>query len=148
MSVISTKLYFVEIGWVRQKLYIFKCIILKNSEFRFSRLRKHLNRETPIYSPFAISLMHFSDKSVSYRVNDWFNFDVIDRSFSQRSNFLFQKQTKNVICFSVMTKLTAANQKPLTLWSPNLVTFVFILKTCYDQILAKLINQGDAAALF
>ena len=35
MSVISTKLYFVEIGWVRQKLYIFKCTMLKalNSDF-------------------------------------------------------------------------------------------------------------------
>ena len=30
----------------------------------------------------------------------------------------------------------------------NLVTFSFILKTCSDQILAKLINQGVAAALF
>ena len=43
--------------------------------------------------------MHFSDESVSYHVNDRFNFEVTDRSFSQRSNFLFQKQTKNVICF-------------------------------------------------
>ena len=35
MSVISTKLYFVEIGWIRQKLYIFKCTMLKtpNSDF-------------------------------------------------------------------------------------------------------------------
>ena len=29
-----------------------------------------VNRETPIYPPFAISLMHFSDKSKSYHVND------------------------------------------------------------------------------
>ena len=35
MSVISTKLYFVKIGWVHQKLYIFKCTMLKtlNSDF-------------------------------------------------------------------------------------------------------------------
>ena len=35
MPVISTKLYFVEIGWVRQQLYIFKCTMLKtlNSDF-------------------------------------------------------------------------------------------------------------------
>ena len=36
----------------------------------FSRLKRHLNRETPIYAPFAISLMHFFDKSVGYYVND------------------------------------------------------------------------------
>ena len=29
VSVISTKLYFVEIGLVRQQLYIFKCTLLK-----------------------------------------------------------------------------------------------------------------------
>ena len=88
-----------------------------------------------------------------------------------------------------MTKLPAANQKHLTLWSPNLGTFsfypkpyqargggggaqrpgwpnsqltirnllfydaktwwllVFILKAHSDQILAKFINQGVAAAL-
>ena len=35
MSVISTELYFVEIGWVRQQLQIFKCTMLKtlNSDF-------------------------------------------------------------------------------------------------------------------
>ena len=35
MSVISTNNYFVEIGWVHQKLYIFKCTMLKtlNSDF-------------------------------------------------------------------------------------------------------------------
>ena len=35
MSVISTKPYFVEIGWVHQKLSIFKCTMLKtlNSDF-------------------------------------------------------------------------------------------------------------------
>ena len=47
-----------------------------------------------------------------------------------------------------MTKLTAANQKPLILWCPNFVTLFFILKTCSNQILAKLINQGVAASLF
>ena len=30
MSVISTKLYFVEIGWVHQNYKIFKCTMLKN----------------------------------------------------------------------------------------------------------------------
>ena len=35
ISVISTELYFVEIGWVHQKLSIFKCTMLKalNSDF-------------------------------------------------------------------------------------------------------------------
>ena len=107
MSVISTKLYFVEIGWVRQKLYIFKCTMLKtlNSDFldwEDTLIGKHL-----IYPPFAISLMHFSDKSESYHVNDWYNFEAIDRSFSQGSNFLFQKQISNLlktnVQFSVQT---------------------------------------------
>ena len=40
-----------------------------------------------------------------------------------------------------MTKLTAANQKPLM---PKLCDF----KTCSDQILAKLVDQGVAAAVF
>ena len=40
-----------------------------------------------------------------------------------------------------MTKLTAANQKPLTLWCPNLVTRS-------DQILAKLISQGGCCCSF
>ena len=37
MSVISTELYFVEIGCVRQKLYILKCTMLKtlNSDFLY-----------------------------------------------------------------------------------------------------------------
>ena len=30
----------------------------------------------------------------------------------------------------------------------NFVTFSFIFKTCSDKILAKLVNQGVAAALF
>ena len=38
--------------------------------------------------------------------------------------------------------LTTANQKPLTLWCPTLWLLVFIFKTCSDQILAKLVNQG------
>ena len=39
-----------------------------------------------------------SEKSVSYYVNDLFNFEATDRLFSQRSNFFLQKQTKDVIC--------------------------------------------------
>ena len=37
MSVISTKLYFVEIGLVHQQLYTFKCTMLKtlNSDFLY-----------------------------------------------------------------------------------------------------------------
>ena len=46
-----------------------------------------------------------------------------------------------------MTKLTAAVQKPLTL-TPRFYDFSFYLKTFSDQILAKLINHGVAAALF
>ena len=45
-----------------------------------------------------------------------------------------------------MTKLTAASQKPLNLLCPNFLGF--ILKTCSDQILTKLINQGVDASLF
>ena len=47
-----------------------------------------------------------------------------------------------------MIKFTAAIQKPFTSWQPNFVTFSFIFKTCSDQILAKLINQGVTVAHF
>ena len=49
-----------------------------------------------------------------------------------------------------MTRLTAANQKPLALIYDTQILrlLVFTLKTCSDQILAKLLNQGVAAALF
>ena len=55
--------------------------------------------------PFAISLMHFSDKSESDHVNDQYNFEVIDSSFSQGSNFLFQKQISNLLKANVQFHL-------------------------------------------
>ena len=46
-----------------------------------------------------------SEKSVSYHVNDLFNFEAIDRLFSQKSNFFLQKQTKDVICLWILSNL-------------------------------------------
>ena len=46
-----------------------------------------------------------------------------------------------------MTKFTAAIQKPVIFYdAQNLGLLVFIFKVCLDQILAKLISQGVAAA--
>ena len=42
-----------------------------------------------------------------------------------------------------MTKLKAANQRPVILWWPKFVTFTFYPYACSDQILAMI-----AAALF
>ena len=47
-----------------------------------------------------------------------------------------------------MTKFGAAIQKPLTLRYPNFVTFSFYLKTCSEQILTKLVDQGSCCCSF
>ena len=47
MSVISTKLYFVEISWVHQKLYIFKCTMLKTLNSDFLDWEDTLNLNAP-----------------------------------------------------------------------------------------------------
>ena len=43
LSVLSEKLYFLEIGPVNQKLQSFKCMMLKTLNSKFSRLRRHLD---------------------------------------------------------------------------------------------------------
>ena len=43
LSVLSKKLYFLEISPINEKLRPFKCMVLKNVEFKFSRLRRHLS---------------------------------------------------------------------------------------------------------
>ena len=47
-----------------------------------------------------------------------------------------------------MTKLTAANQKPLILWHPNLVTFSFYPQDTFWPNFSKIDQSGAAAALF
>ena len=42
LSVLSGKLYFLEIGPVHQTLWPFKCMMLKTLNSNFSRLRRHL----------------------------------------------------------------------------------------------------------
>ena len=56
--------------------------------------------------------MHFSDKSKSYHVNNWYNFEAIDHSFSQGSNFLFQKQISNFFETNVQLSSEDVSRKP------------------------------------
>ena len=49
---------------------------------------------------------------MSYHVNDLFNFEAIDRLFPQRSNFILQKQTKDVI--SKQEKITCQHVRHIS----------------------------------
>ena len=42
---------------------------------------------------------------MSYHVNDLFNFEAIDRLFSQRNNVFLQKQTKDAICSNLLQQM-------------------------------------------
>ena len=68
ISVISTKLYFVEIGWVHQKLSIFKCTMLKtlNSDFLdwedTLNLTEGNNKQEPCMQHSTMSLIKYQNQ--------------------------------------------------------------------------------------
>ena len=73
ISAISTKLYFVEIGWVHQKLSIFKCTMLKslNSDFfHWEDTLNHIDEVRIFCETHRPHVLCLNETKLSNEIND------------------------------------------------------------------------------